>query len=79
MSTSFLALFKFVFLYKMAPNSTNQLKFPWEDLKAETLRAVARDLGFRRTAQSRQTLMTFLESVEVNGCTFEDPHTIILN
>jgi hypothetical protein len=41
--------------------------FPWEVIKAETLRLIARDLGIKRSLKRDETI-AFLRSVQKRGC-----------
>jgi hypothetical protein len=43
-------------------------KFPWDDLSANTLRNVCRDIGCR-VLLTKPNMITFLEDVEENGGT----------
>ena len=55
---------------KPTPSSPS---FPWEQLKAESMRSICRDLGLK-VSHNRSVMTHFLESVSKVGC--ESPHSL---
>jgi hypothetical protein len=49
---------------------SNQNAFPWDSLKAETLRSIVNDLGIpvARSLRKREGMVKVLTSVAENGC-----------
>lgn len=44
-------------------------QMPWESLKAETVRAIFRDLGLSKYVGKRDDMIQHLQEVEQDGCT----------
>lgn len=47
-------------------------RVPWDMMKAETMRAILKDLGLKPPKSKREDMIECLQQMERDGCMFSD-------